>query len=802
MVACLIATRIAAQPAPGPGKLVLYATSDTDGRLASPRCRQTPHLTRDRMAFAHQVGYFRQLRRQTAEAPGAFAPIALHLGDTVFPGPVGRFLLRGGPDGGRQLAEILDQLPFETLTLGNREVGLHRDEQLALTRGAQAVDLPLRAVNVVCPPEGGAEAVCDVINTTSGARPYDVVERGDVRILLVSALDPEIRQGVASSRLEGLEILDPAEVLERRLPEYRRKVDPDLVFLQYHAASETGTEAMVELARNVGGIDLITTNKQLGHHALPDESVPNGFVLAPETETYVVPVGRSPNHATVSNIHLTRDKGGGEWAIQRIDNREVATDRGPVDARTAELLWQTTRQLCRQWGRPISTTAPLEEPFDLEAFRTFVLNVMRFSATAEVALANRGAFLQTDNFPLSDHLTFADVFTILPYDNPLVVVRVTGQTLQAIADHLDGAAVATGLAESAGQTTVNGRPVRPDRMYSVATNQFVAAGGDEILDPSAIDSQRTFDPGWAEDPPPISEVVVHFVESGAFAERGPVDDRLSPVGNFPNLHRKLLWQFVGSANLGYNEISVVNPQVQGQPAYENSQLTVDSTSQFNLEGNLQANADSRNHGWDNSLLFQYSAAKIDGTESTFRETSDLIRGRSGYRYAGFRSRLGDQWWAPMPTVEMQVETEFDRPDDRDWRKFELTGIFGSTFRIFEPFDVKIGVDLRQEFNNPETELLYGLAAAYALDRTEVVDVFDQPVRFESELDFFLNRSRSHRLLEVRTTSRLFYSLFEDLNVTSTFSTFLFRSARVGAFGSNTQLTFGINYLWDEAVQDF
>lgn len=795
-------SRLSAQPAPGPRKLVLYATSDTDGHLASPQCRQTPSLTRDRMAFAHQVGYFEQLEQSTSENPEAFDPIALHLGDAVFPGPVGRFLLSQGREGGTRLAELLDQLPFASLTLGNREVGLTRDDLLTFTEGALGTDLALRGINLVCKPEGGAEALCDAVRTTPDARPYDVIERGELRILSVSALDPAIRENIAASRMQGLELLDPVEVLRRRLPEFRQKVDPDLVFLQYHAASETGTEALVDLARSVDGIDVITTNKQLGHHGLPDDSVPNGFVLTPGTDTYVIPVGRSPRHATVSELHLTRGDGQADWRIQRLDNREVATDRAPVDPRTAEMLRQTARRLCREWGRPVSSTAPLDHPFGLEAFRTFVLNVMRFGASAEVALANSGAFLHTENFPLTDHLTFADIFTVLPYDNPLVVVRVTGETLQSIAGRLGGEAVAAGLARTAGRTTVNGRPIRPDRVYSVATNQFVAAGGDSILSPSAIVGERIYDPSWAEDPPAISEMVVHFIEHGDFAEMGPVADRLTPSENFPDLHRKLLWHLVGSTNLSFNEISVANPRVDGEPAYDNSQLTVESTSQINLEGSLQADADSLDHGWDNSLLLQYSAARVNGAGTTFQETSDLIRAKTGYKYIGFRSRLGGNWWVPMPTLEMQAETEFDRPDDRDWRKLELTGILGTIFRLADPFELKVGVDLRRELNNPEAEFLYGLAAAYSLDRINLIEVLDRPVQFESELDFFWNRSQTQQLTELRTTSRLFFSVFERLNITSTFSTFLFRSARVGEFGRNTQFTVGLNYLWDESFQKF
>ena len=793
----------ASQPAPAPDKLVVYATGDTDGKFASPRCRRKPVLDRDRLEYAHQVGYFKQLAERNKADESAFDPIALHLGDATFPGPLGRFLLRKGTSGGERVARILNQLPYETLTLGNREVGLSRPELVAFVEGALDAGLALRAANISCTSEGGAEALCDALGTTRGKKPYDVVQRGDLRILLVSALDPAIRSAVALSRLSGIDILDPELLLQRKLEEFRRQADPDLVFLQFHASVETETEDIVALTRNVPGIDVVLTNKQLGRNARPeDQDEANGFISAPKSGTYIIPAGRSPTHASVSRLYLRRDEKDQTWSIQRVDSRHVDTVNGPVAPGTAEQLWKASEQLCRRWGKPIAKNAPFDEDFNRADFTTFVLNIMRFSSNSEVALMNEGAVLNSDNFPLTGSLTYADAYTILPFDNPMFVLRVKGETLAKIAGKLDGPAVAVGLSKSGTDLRINGRAIHPDQIYTVATNQFVADGGDRIVDPDEIRTKRIHKPDWSDQTPAISDLLVHFVDSGLFAYRGPVDSRLSPRGNFPDLHRRFMWQFVGSIDASYNQVSVDNPARDGAPAYEQSQLNVQSTNQVNLEGNLQANADSLNHGWDNGLLLQYATARVNGDKSNFKETKDLIRAKSRYKYAGFYSRLDQKWWVPWPTIELQLESEFDTPDEREWHKLEMTGIVGSSFRLFSPFEFKVGVDLRRDVNDPRGETLYGLTFAYNLTRFDVADIVGSPIRFESEFEYFLNSIADENIHELRTTSRVFYSLVDHLHVTGTFSAFLFRTATVGSFGRNTEFTVGLNYLWDESFQTF
>jgi len=790
-------------------ELVVYATSDTDGELAAPRCRENPMLTGDRLPYARQVGYVRRMAPELRADDRAFTPVALHLGDASHPGPLGRFLLSRGTEGARTLARILAEMPYTSMTLGNRELALDRSSRRAFAEGASAEGLALRALNVVCDPnpEESDDALCN-----SGAlremQSHDVVERGDLRILLVSLVDPVVREQIASARLEGLELLPPAVVLERRLQHLRERTDADLVFLQYHASTASSLESLVELSRSAPGIDLLTTNRQLSETGRRTGSDQNGFLRAPGSGTYIVSAGRGPSHASVSRLELQRrdGEGRGDWKIAGFESTRVDTSSAPPDPSTAERLWRASEQLCRTWGEPLAPNAPLKGPFGRRDFTTFVLNVMRHLGRSEVALVNDGAVLGAENhFPLEHTLTFADIFTLLPYDNSMVVLKVRGEHLRSIARNLDlgRSARAVGLEVTETDVLVNGRPIRDDHVYNVATNRFVADGGDGIVDSEQVLRRRRFNPDWSEQPPSISETVVRFVRSGMYAGLGPGPVHLSPDGIFPDLHRRLRWALVGSLDLSFNRVGVTNPTVDEVPVYNQSQLQVDPTQQLDLEGAFQANADSENHEWDNDLLLQYGLARVGSSDdSDFDETSDLVRLRTRYKYAGFRSLFGAARWAPLPTAELQLETEFDDPPDRDWHKFEVTGIVGPTFQVSDLLELRGGFDLRRDINEPGAETVYGVTAAYRLRRTTLADLIGHPVEFESELEYFFNDPFDEQLHEIRTTSRIFFALMGDLHFTSTFSAFVFRSSSVGSFGRNTELTVGLNYRWDETIQTF
>jgi hypothetical protein len=415
---------------------------------------------------------------------------------------------------------------------------------------------------------------------------------------------------------------------------------------------------------------------------------------------------------------------------------------------------------------------------------------------SEVALVNRGAFARTsEDFPLTGRLTRADIFTALPFSSQLAVVKLKGAVLLGLVDRLKaGTVVAAGLAvDDKGKVTVNGRPLDKSRAYQVAVNQFLAEGGDGMLEP-----QPPMEP--APERPLIADLVTRYVESGRFARGGEERERLSPDGNFPDLQDHFLWTFTGSVNAAYNHVGVTNPVREGAPAYPQSQLALVPTDQATGELKALLRADGRHHGWESDLLVQYAVTSLDSVR--FEESKDLIRLRSAYKYRGLNAVTGARWWTPVPFAEGQLESEFDAPADRGWHRLELTSIAGASLRLLTPLEVKVGLNVRRDMLRPQADTTWGLTAGLRLLRTDLFNVLNRPVQLEAELEYFFNSIGSGTLHEVRNADRLFFALWDRLFFSVTFSLFIYRTSEVGLTGTSLQLTVGLNFLWDAAVQSF
>ncbi|GAB3642271.1 5'-nucleotidase C-terminal domain-containing protein [Spirosoma arcticum] len=90
-----------------------------------------------------------------------------------------------------------------------------------------------------------------------------------------------------------------------------------------------------------------------------------------------------------------------------------------------------------------------------------------------------------NNLP-QGNITTGSIFEVMPFDNQLVVLTVTGDMLQQMLDHFaNGNKLVVGglrakLRDSKAQsvTFTNGRTLQPDQTYTIVTSDYVADGGD------------------------------------------------------------------------------------------------------------------------------------------------------------------------------------------------------------------------------------------------------------------------------------------------------------------------------------
>jgi len=258
-----------------------------------------------------------------------------------------------------------------------------------------------------------------------------------------------------------------------------RAAHPDFVIVVAHAGAFCNPDQgcageVVNLARALTNRpDLIVS----GHtHSLITTTV-NG-----------IPIVQARSNGTALGIVDFVDSAGTRVARIRVET--VWADRERADtvvARVADAYLRRAEPLSR---RPIATlAAPLEQTGDQFALGNLIADAYRAAAHADVGIVNNGGIRA--NLPAGT-VTWGELFEVVPFQNFVVRLRVTGAVLRQALEHAVGRAdarahvsgirVRVAPANPPGQrvtavTLPDGRAVLDTATYTLAVPDFMAAGG-------------------------------------------------------------------------------------------------------------------------------------------------------------------------------------------------------------------------------------------------------------------------------------------------------------------------------------
>lgn len=130
------------------------------------------------------------------------------------------------------------------------------------------------------------------------------------------------------------------------------------------------------------------------------------------------------------------------------------------------------------------------------AIGNLIADASRASVSADIAITNGGGIRGNKEYPAGSDITRRDVFTELPFGNKTVKLEVTGETIWAALEsglsevekgagrfpQVSGLAIEADVTKPAGSRVisvmVNGKPLDKAATYTLATNDYMAGGGD------------------------------------------------------------------------------------------------------------------------------------------------------------------------------------------------------------------------------------------------------------------------------------------------------------------------------------
>jgi 2',3'-cyclic-nucleotide 2'-phosphodiesterase (5'-nucleotidase family) len=421
---------------------------------------------------------------------------------------------------GEVLMEMMMALRYDAMAIGNHEFDYGAAN---FERQMHRVPFPVLGANIVY--RG---------TTHRYSRPWAIVERDGVRLGVIGVIGLDARSVALPAGITELDFTDPVAAVAAGVAELEGSVD--LIVVLAHQGKtgpmQTDAEAHPDVQRDfdedarlagaVPGIDVL-----IGGHA--HRGIERPWVH-PETGTLVLQTFGYGTRLGYLRLSLRDGRMTGH------DGRllEVRSDELPPDPVVASRLAPYRERAKPVIGEVVGTLSRrLVRDYRAESsLGGFVADVMRETSGAEVAIQNAGG-LRAD-LP-AGAVTRGHVLDALPFVNSVVTIELTGAQIRAVIEQgltlergmiqVSGLRATYDLSRPPGQRLVSleiaGAPADDGRRYRVATNSFLAQGGD--LYTTFLQGAKAADGGEL-----LSEVVMRYLRSRG--EVGPpASGRLVPL---------------------------------------------------------------------------------------------------------------------------------------------------------------------------------------------------------------------------------------------------------------------------------
>ena len=350
---------------------------------------------------------------------------------------------------GQGMVEVMNALDYDASTIGNHEFDFGLD---ALKARIAEAGFPYLSANLRDKSTGE-------IPTDLGIQPYALLDVGGISVGVIGLTTLSTPLTTNPVNLERFEFVDYKTALRQYIPEMR-SAGAQIILVSAHACPEE----MGLLARKVQDLQISFIGG--GHCHSPSISQIGDTVVA---------VGGA-NLVGYAYVYLAYDPGTGLATVQDYGLRK--NKGGDPEPEIAAIIqsWQakTDAELNKEIGylrNEITQGSP-----EMQALITG--SWLAEVPTADIAITNLGGL--RDRLPAGS-LTLAHIVGMLPFDNYLVEVKLTGKQIDKVLQQAGRQPAIGGMHRQAFRWILDktGQALQPDQTYSVLVNDFMYAGGDD-----------------------------------------------------------------------------------------------------------------------------------------------------------------------------------------------------------------------------------------------------------------------------------------------------------------------------------
>lgn len=373
---------------------------------------------------------------------------------------------------GESIVKVMNAVGYDVMTPGNHDFNYGQDRLLELAGLAQ---FPIISANVV------------KADGTTLLEPYVIKEVGGLKIGIFGLSTPETAYKTKPTNVEGLTFADPVETAQQMVQELKEKEVDAIIALVHLGIDKESTDTSYLVRDNVEGIDLIID----GHSHSTLDSIDNEGKA-----TKIVSTGEYNNNLGI--VNLTFENGELKSVEPTVLTSEAASEI-EADSEISELIASIDEE-----NKAITSVVVGKTDVELDGVRehvragetnlsNLITDAMLALSGADMAITNGGGIRAS--IDVGD-ITMEEVITVLPFGNYVIVKEYTGAQILAALEHgtasypelagsfaqVAGATFTLDLNQEPGKRVtdvkINGEPLDLEKTYKVATNDFMAVGGD------------------------------------------------------------------------------------------------------------------------------------------------------------------------------------------------------------------------------------------------------------------------------------------------------------------------------------
>ena len=363
---------------------------------------------------------------------------------------------------GESMVEVMNAMGYDAAAVGNHEFDFGLDD---LKARVSESDFPYLSANLRYRSDGTTPV-------DLGIQPYTILQINGIQVGLIGLTSTSTPVTTHPANVAEFDFIPYEDALRQTVPEVIAK-GAELILVPGHLCQGE----LEHLAQQVGdlGIDLMGG----GHCNELFAKEVNGITL----------IGGGSHMASYAQVYLRFDTSSD--TVLEVDAATHTNQGGVADPGVAALVSQWQMQIEAELETAIgyTSTGIQRRSQEMQALTT---ESWLQAYPADVAISNLGGM--RDSLP-SGEITLAGIISMMPFDNVIVDMSLSGQQLLRVLALARGQAAIGGVHQRGIRWVLNrsGEEVEPGQRYHLLVNDFMYAGGDDYtllaeIDPNAYDT--------------------------------------------------------------------------------------------------------------------------------------------------------------------------------------------------------------------------------------------------------------------------------------------------------------------------